>query len=105
MFANGHLSHPPRSSLSKRSLFVLISPAGPVAGPVPGVWCVWSDVSSVLRFCPGTDSLTLTVQQASGGLPRDGIRALRERLEDVGVLNLVRLQGTRLFTIPAAVYI
>lgn len=71
--------------------FVLpVSPPGPVVGPVPGVWCVWSDSSSMLRFCPGTDSLTLTVRQAAGSCPQDGITILRDRLGDQSILKLVR---------------
>uniref|UniRef100_A0A3P8RNN8 Rho guanine nucleotide exchange factor 28 n=1 Tax=Amphiprion percula TaxID=161767 RepID=A0A3P8RNN8_AMPPE len=44
---------------------MLAAPPGPGVGPVPAACCVWSDSSSMLRYCPGTDSLTLTVHQAS----------------------------------------
>ncbi|XP_068562706.1 rho guanine nucleotide exchange factor 28 isoform X2 [Cebidichthys violaceus] len=70
---------------------VLAAPPGPAVGPVPGVWCVWSDSSRMLRFCPGTDSLTLTVRQAPGRCPRDSIGILRDRLGDDGVLKLINV--------------
>lgn len=72
------------------SFSLLISPPGPAVGPAPGVCSVWSDSSCVLRFCPGTNSLTLTVRQAPGGRPQDGIVFLRDRLADHGILRLVR---------------
>uniref|UniRef100_A0A8D0AJV2 Rho guanine nucleotide exchange factor 28 n=1 Tax=Sander lucioperca TaxID=283035 RepID=A0A8D0AJV2_SANLU len=65
-------------------------PPGPVDGPVPGVWCVWSDSSCMLRFCPGTDSLSLTVRQTPGSRPQDGILILRDRRGDHSILKLVR---------------
>ncbi|XP_044031288.1 rho guanine nucleotide exchange factor 28 isoform X2 [Siniperca chuatsi] len=68
---------------------VLAAPPGPVVGPVPGVWCVWSDSSCMLRFCPGTDSLTLTVRQTPGSSPQDGIMIFRDRLGDQGILKLI----------------
>ncbi|XP_029920670.1 rho guanine nucleotide exchange factor 28-like [Myripristis murdjan] len=67
----------------------LATPPVPVVGPVAGVWCVWSDTSSMLRFCPGTDSLSLAVQQTAGNSPEDGIVVLRERLGDDSVLKLI----------------
>ncbi|XP_074474476.1 rho guanine nucleotide exchange factor 28 isoform X3 [Sebastes fasciatus] len=68
---------------------VLAAPPGPVVGPVPGVWCVWSDSSCMLRFCPGTDSLTLTVRQAPGSCPQDAIVILRDRQGDHSILKLI----------------
>ncbi|KAK9532337.1 hypothetical protein VZT92_009725 [Zoarces viviparus] len=70
---------------------VLAAPPGPAVRPVPGVWCVWADSSCMLRFCPATDSLTLTVQQAPGRCPQDGIGILRDRLGDASVLNLINV--------------
>uniref|UniRef100_A0A3B5AMK6 Rho guanine nucleotide exchange factor 28-like n=1 Tax=Stegastes partitus TaxID=144197 RepID=A0A3B5AMK6_9TELE len=70
---------------------VLAAPPGAGVGPVPGVRCVWSDSSSVLRFCPGTDSLTLTLLQTPGGFPEDSIMVLRERLGDHSVLKLINV--------------
>ncbi|KAM6901040.1 rho guanine nucleotide exchange factor 28 isoform 3-T3 [Lycodopsis pacificus] len=70
---------------------VLAAPPGPAVGPVPGVWCVWSDSSCMLRFCPATDSVTLTVQQAPGRCPRDSIGILRDRLGDDSVLKLINV--------------
>ncbi|KAM8743942.1 rho guanine nucleotide exchange factor 28 isoform 3-T3 [Acanthopagrus schlegelii] len=67
----------------------LAAPPGPVAGPVPGVWCVWSDGSSMLRFCPGMDSLTLTMRNTPGSCPQDGIKILRDRLGDSHILKLI----------------
>ncbi|KAI3362135.1 hypothetical protein L3Q82_012465, partial [Scortum barcoo] len=68
---------------------LLAAPPGPVVGPVPGVWCVWSDSSCMLRFCPGTDSLSLTVRQTAGSCPEDGILVLRDRLGDQSILKLI----------------
>ncbi|XP_044189814.1 rho guanine nucleotide exchange factor 28 isoform X2 [Thunnus albacares] len=73
---------------------VLAAPPGPVVGPVPGVWCVWSDSSRMMRFCPGTDSMTLTVRQAPGSCPQEGIMFLRNRLGDHSVLKLITLLRT-----------
>ncbi|XP_070845479.1 rho guanine nucleotide exchange factor 28 [Chaetodon trifascialis] len=70
---------------------VLTAPPGPAVGPVPGVWCVWSDSSCMLRFCPATDSLTLTVRQTPGSCPQDAITVLRDRLGDHGVLKLIKV--------------
>ncbi|XP_068430025.1 rho guanine nucleotide exchange factor 28 isoform X2 [Clinocottus analis] len=70
---------------------VLAAPPGPAVGPVPGVWCVWSDGARMLRFCPRTNSLTLTAQRAPGSRPQDGIAVLRDRLEDDGVLRLINV--------------
>ncbi|KAM7392557.1 hypothetical protein PAMA_007597 [Pampus argenteus] len=69
---------------------VLAASPGPVVGTVPGVWCVWSDSSHMMRFCPGRDSLTLSVRQApSSSSPQEGIMFLRDRLEDHSVLQLI----------------
>uniref|UniRef100_A0A4W6F461 Rho guanine nucleotide exchange factor 28 n=1 Tax=Lates calcarifer TaxID=8187 RepID=A0A4W6F461_LATCA len=69
---------------------VLAAPPGPVVGSAPGVCTVWSDSSCMLRFCPGTNSLTLTVRQAPGSCPQDAIMLLRDRLVDHSILKLVR---------------
>ncbi|XP_062291104.1 rho guanine nucleotide exchange factor 28 [Scomber scombrus] len=68
---------------------VLAAPPGPVVGPIPGVWCVWSDSSRMMRFCPGTDSLTLTVQESPSSCSQEGIMFLRDRLGDHSVLKLI----------------
>ncbi|XP_059214037.1 rho guanine nucleotide exchange factor 28 [Centropristis striata] len=68
---------------------VLAAPPGP--GPVPGVWCVWSDSSCMLRFCPRTDSLTLTVRQTAGNCPQDSIMVLRDRLGDQSIVKLINV--------------
>ncbi|XP_028458087.1 rho guanine nucleotide exchange factor 28 isoform X3 [Perca flavescens] len=70
---------------------VLAAPPGPVDGPVPGVWCVWSDSSCMLRFCPGMDSLSLTVRQTPGSRPQDGILILRDRRGDHSILQLINV--------------
>ncbi|XP_029300781.1 LOW QUALITY PROTEIN: rho guanine nucleotide exchange factor 28 [Cottoperca gobio] len=70
---------------------VLAAPPGPAVGPVPGVWCVWSDSSCMLRFCPCTDSLTLTVRQTSGSCPQDAILALRDKLGDHSILKRINV--------------
>ncbi|XP_051267668.1 rho guanine nucleotide exchange factor 28 isoform X1 [Dicentrarchus labrax] len=73
---------------------VLAAPPGPVVGPVPGVWCVWSDNSCMLRYCPRTDCLTLTVRQTPGSCPQDGITILRDRLGDKSILKLINVLRT-----------
>ncbi|TMS08080.1 Rho guanine nucleotide exchange factor 28 [Larimichthys crocea] len=65
--------------------------AAPAVGPVPGVRCVWSDSSCMLRFCPGMDSLTLTMWQTPGSCPEDGIVILRDRLGDHSILKLINV--------------
>nr|XP_019938029.1 PREDICTED: rho guanine nucleotide exchange factor 28-like [Paralichthys olivaceus] len=75
---------------------VLAASAGPGVGPAPGVCSVWSDTSRTLRFCPGTNSLTLTVRQAPGSCPQDDIMVLRDRQEDrsiVRLINVLRADG------------
>lgn len=66
------------------------SPPESAVGPVPGVWCVWSDGSSELRFCPRADSLTLTVREPLGSCPEEAIMVLRDRLGDQDILQQVR---------------
>lgn len=68
----------------------LISGRGPVVGPVPGAWRVWSDSSCTLRFCPRTDSVTLTMRQTPDSCPQEGIMILRDKLGDQSILKLVR---------------
>ncbi|KAE8285223.1 Rho guanine nucleotide exchange factor 28 [Larimichthys crocea] len=65
--------------------------AAPAVGPVPGVRCVWSDSSCMLRFCPRMDSLTLTMWQTPGSCPEDGIVILRDRLGDHSILKLINV--------------
>ncbi|XP_034048284.1 rho guanine nucleotide exchange factor 28 isoform X2 [Thalassophryne amazonica] len=67
---------------------LLATPPGLTAGPVP---CVWSNTSHMLRFCPGTDSLTLTLQQAPGGNPQDSITVLRDKLRDISIVKLITM--------------
>lgn len=45
----------------------------------------------MLRFCPGTDSLALSVRHTPGSSPQDSIMVLRERLEDFSVSKMVRI--------------
>ncbi|CAB1455847.1 unnamed protein product [Pleuronectes platessa] len=68
---------------------VLAASAGPGVGPVAGVCSLWSDSSRTLRFCPGTNSLTLTVRQAPGSCPQDDIMVLRDRQEDHSIVRLI----------------
>ncbi|XP_034458148.1 rho guanine nucleotide exchange factor 28 isoform X3 [Hippoglossus hippoglossus] len=68
---------------------VLAASAGPGVGPAAGVCSVWSDSSRTLRFCPGTNSLTLTVRQAPGSCPQDDIMVLRDRQEDHSIVRLI----------------
>ncbi|KAG7241218.1 hypothetical protein INR49_025961 [Caranx melampygus] len=67
----------------------LAAPPGPAVGPAPGVCSVWSDSSCMLRFCPATNSLTLTVRQAPSSGLQDGIMFLRDRLADHSILKLI----------------
>ncbi|KAM3599229.1 uncharacterized protein V6R79_002353 [Siganus canaliculatus] len=71
------------------TLSVLSDPPGPVVGPLPGVWCVWSSSSCMLRFCPKMDSVTLTMQQMPGSCPEDAIATLREKLKERSILRLI----------------
>lgn len=73
------------------SFTFIISPPGLGVGPVPGVWCVWSDSSCMLRFCPGTNSLTLTMRQTPDSCPQEGIMMLRDKLGDPNIVKLVRV--------------
>lgn len=70
------------------------SPPESAVEPVPGVWCVWSDGSSQLSFCPKTDSLTLTVREALGSCPQEAIMVLRDRLGDQDIVRKVRANRT-----------
>ncbi|XP_043951909.1 rho guanine nucleotide exchange factor 28 isoform X4 [Gambusia affinis] len=58
------------------------SPSEAPVGPPPGVFCLWADSSCMLRFCPGTESVILTLRQPPVGCPQDAIMVLREKLED-----------------------
>ncbi|XP_008401579.1 rho guanine nucleotide exchange factor 28-like [Poecilia reticulata] len=60
----------------------LAVPSEAPVGPPPGVFCLWADSSCMLRFCPGTESVFLTLRQAPVGCPQDAIMVLREKLED-----------------------
>ncbi|XP_007549033.1 rho guanine nucleotide exchange factor 28-like, partial [Poecilia formosa] len=42
----------------------LAVPSEAPVGPPPGVFCLWADSSCMLRFCPGTESVFLTLRQA-----------------------------------------
>ncbi|XP_063745546.1 rho guanine nucleotide exchange factor 28 isoform X1 [Eleginops maclovinus] len=66
---------------------VLAAPPSPVVSLVTGVCCVWVDRSCMLRFCPATDSLTLTVRRTSISRPQDAIFTLRDRLADHSILK------------------
>ncbi|XP_026153056.1 rho guanine nucleotide exchange factor 28 isoform X3 [Mastacembelus armatus] len=68
---------------------LLAAHPGPVVGPVPGVWCVWSDRHCMLRFSSSTDSVTLTVQQGPGSCPQDSIMILRDKLQDRIILKQI----------------
>ncbi|KAK2818736.1 hypothetical protein Q5P01_024297 [Channa striata] len=68
---------------------VLAAPTAPVVGPVPGVWCVWSDGLRMLRFCSLTDSVSLTTRRGSNSCPEDGVTILRHRLGDPSIVRLI----------------
>ncbi|KAK1883401.1 Rho guanine nucleotide exchange factor 28 [Dissostichus eleginoides] len=65
--------------------------APPAGGPAPGVCCVWADSSFMLRFCPATDSLTLTVRRTSTPPPQDAIITLRDKLADHSILKRINM--------------
>ncbi|KAM4532647.1 rho guanine nucleotide exchange factor 28 isoform 6-T7 [Fundulus diaphanus] len=70
----------------------LAVPSVATVNPLPGVFCLWADSSCMLRFCPGTESVFLTLRQAPG-CPQDAIMVLKERLEDHSVcrqMNFLR---------------
>ncbi|KAG7498232.1 rho guanine nucleotide exchange factor 28 isoform X4 [Solea senegalensis] len=70
---------------------VLTASPGPAVAPAPGVCSVWSDNFSMLRFCPGTNSLTLTVRQVPGSCCPDAIMVLRGRMEDHSIQKLINV--------------
>ncbi|XP_072310586.1 rho guanine nucleotide exchange factor 28 [Eucyclogobius newberryi] len=60
------------------------------ADPSAGVRRLWSDSSSVLRFCPAANSLTLTVRHSLGKSSHQAVLlTLRERLKDPSTLKMV----------------
>ncbi|KAM8871700.1 rho guanine nucleotide exchange factor 28 isoform 7-T9 [Synchiropus picturatus] len=59
----------------------------PGAGPVPGVWCVWSDHYRILRFCPASQSSTLTVKRGRDVSPQEDILLFRDKLRDPRVIE------------------
>ncbi|MED6290504.1 hypothetical protein CHARACLAT_013658, partial [Characodon lateralis] len=71
-----------------------VPPEAAVDLPLPGVFCLWADSSCMLRFCPGTESVFLTLRQAAHNCPQDAIMVLRERLKDHRVcrqINILRV--------------
>uniref|UniRef100_A0A3P9KPV9 Rho guanine nucleotide exchange factor (GEF) 28a n=1 Tax=Oryzias latipes TaxID=8090 RepID=A0A3P9KPV9_ORYLA len=72
------------------TLTMLSSSSGSADAFFPGLWCVWSDSSRMLRFCPRRDSVVLTVQQAVDGGPQDGVLLLRKSLKDPSVHKLIK---------------
>ncbi|KAM9821053.1 rho guanine nucleotide exchange factor 28 [Neosynchiropus ocellatus] len=59
----------------------------PGAGRVPGVWCVWSDHYRILRFCPTTQSSTLTVKRGCDVPYQEDILLFRDKLSDRRVIE------------------
>ncbi|XP_076019628.1 rho guanine nucleotide exchange factor 28 isoform X3 [Genypterus blacodes] len=55
----------------------------------PGVGHLWSASSGLLRFCPASDSLTLSVQRAAWSCPLDAVVLLRDRMRDPSVLKQI----------------
>ncbi|KAM6903033.1 rho guanine nucleotide exchange factor 28 [Xenentodon cancila] len=64
-------------------------PPDPPVGPLPGVWCLWSNSSSMLRFSPRTGSFILTAREAPDRCPQESILVLRERLKDPSVFKQI----------------
>ncbi|XP_035766272.1 rho guanine nucleotide exchange factor 28 [Neolamprologus brichardi] len=76
----------------QHAMFMLLAASpGPAVSPLPGVWCLWSNSSYMLRFCPGTDSIALSVRHTPGSSPQDSIMVLRERLEDFSVSKMINV--------------
>ncbi|KAM6984923.1 rho guanine nucleotide exchange factor 28 [Aplochiton taeniatus] len=65
--------------------------AMPLAVPPVGMRPVWLDGSCVLRFCPLTESLSLTVQPDPEHCVQKAIMLLRERLRDPAILKQITL--------------
>ncbi|XP_072228775.1 rho guanine nucleotide exchange factor 28 isoform X4 [Leuresthes tenuis] len=69
----------------RHAMFRLLAAcSGPVVGPPPGIRCLWSNSSGMLRFCPGTNSVILTVPHA-----HNSIVVLPEKLEEHSVQKLI----------------
>ena len=62
----------------------------PQRSPLVGVWCVWADSTRVLRFCPGSDCLSLTFLGGPESSVLGNILVLREKLMDHNILRQVR---------------
>ncbi|XP_037835462.1 rho guanine nucleotide exchange factor 28 isoform X3 [Kryptolebias marmoratus] len=78
----------------RHSVFRMLSkprPSRPAVGPLPGVWCLWSDSSCMLRFCPKTGSVILTVRQPPGSCPQDAVMVLQEKLHDLRIHKLINM--------------
>uniref|UniRef100_A0AAV2IUX5 Rho guanine nucleotide exchange factor 28 n=1 Tax=Knipowitschia caucasica TaxID=637954 RepID=A0AAV2IUX5_KNICA len=59
--------------------------------PCVGVCCIWSNSSSILRFCPGKSTFTLTLRNSSDKSSHETILlTFRERLKDPSTLTRVR---------------
>ncbi|KAM4719475.1 rho guanine nucleotide exchange factor 28 isoform 2-T2 [Anableps anableps] len=69
-------------------------PSEAAVGPPPGVFCLWVDSSCMLRFCPGTESVFLTLRQAPDSCPQDAIMVLKEKLEDHRICRQINILRT-----------
>ncbi|CAG5867622.1 unnamed protein product [Menidia menidia] len=65
---------------------VLATRSEPETGPPSGVQCLWSDNSCMLRFCPRTNSVFLTVPH-----PQDTHEVSQEKLKEHSVQKLIRV--------------
>ncbi|XP_013883841.1 rho guanine nucleotide exchange factor 28 [Austrofundulus limnaeus] len=74
------------------SMFRMLAESSRLAvGPLLGVWCLWSDSSCMLRFCPKLGSVILTVRQPPGSCPHDAIMVLQEKLRDLRIHKLINV--------------
>ncbi|XP_064799205.1 LOW QUALITY PROTEIN: rho guanine nucleotide exchange factor 28-like [Oncorhynchus masou masou] len=72
------------------SLFMALATSPfPQRSPLVGVWCVWADSTRVLRFCPGSDCLSLTFLGGPESSVLGNILVLREKLMDHNILRQI----------------
>ncbi|XP_031659084.1 rho guanine nucleotide exchange factor 28-like isoform X4 [Oncorhynchus kisutch] len=72
------------------SLFMALATSPfPQRSPLVGVWCVWADSTRVLRFCPGSDCLSLTFLVGPESSVLGNIMVLREKLMDHNILRQI----------------
>ncbi|KAM9307081.1 rho guanine nucleotide exchange factor 28 [Pholidichthys leucotaenia] len=73
----------------QHAMFVVLADRPGHTATPPGLWSLWSDGSCTLMFCPRSDSITLTVRPNLCLASRDSVVALREKLRDHSIQNLL----------------